>query len=249
MNEPDEGAQLPFQRRGPFARLRAYFLAGILVSAPIVITGMLAWWFIGVVDSQIVPLIPDRFNPDFYVRDYLGVPIGVPGLGLLVLVVTLTLIGWLTAGILGRWLVNTGEAILHRMPVIRTIYGATKQILETVLAKQSQAFRKPVLVEYPRRGLWAIAFLTSETKGEVLHKLDNGRMINVFLPTTPNPTSGFLLFVPASDVVDLDMTVEEAVKLVISAGIVTPADLSSRDAAAPDAADAEADAVPERRAS
>lgn len=248
MTEPEPGAQLPFHRRSVFARLRGYFLAGILVSAPIVITGMLAWWFIGVVDSQIVPLIPDRFNPDFYVRDYLGVPIGVPGLGLLVLVVTLTLIGWLTAGILGRWLVNTGEAILHRMPVIRTVYGATKQILETVLAKQSQAFRKPVLVEYPRRGLWAIAFLTSDTRGEVLEKLENGRMINVFLPTTPNPTSGFLLFVPAADVVELDMTVEEAVKLVISAGIVAPSDLPTKNGARPER-EPKANTMPERRAS
>jgi len=225
-NPPDreeaQAAPSPFPKRGVFARLRAYFLAGILVSAPITITAFSAVWLIEFVDSRIVPLIPQRYNPDFYVRDYLNLSIGVPGLGLLVLVIGLTLIGWLAAGFVGRFFLRIGEAILDKMPVVRTIYGATKQILETVLAQQSQAFRQPVLVEYPRKGVWAVAFLTADAAREVHHKLGGQRLVNVFLPTTPNPTSGFLLIVPEEELILLDMSVEEAVKLVISAGIVTP---------------------------
>lgn len=215
-------APSPFPKRGIFVRLRAYFLAGILVTMPIVITAVTAVWLIDFVDSFIIPLIPQRFNPDFYVRDYLNVPIGVPGLGLLILVIGLTLIGWLAAGFIGRFFLRVGEAILDKMPVIRTIYGATKQILETVLAQQSQAFRKPVLVEYPRKGIWAVAFLTADATGQIGRRLGDRKMVNIFLPTTPNPTSGFLLIVPEDEIVMLDMSVEEAVKLVISAGIVTP---------------------------
>ena len=133
----------------------------------------------------------------------------------------MTLIGALTAGFLGRWVIHTGERVLNRMPVIRSIYSAVKQIFETVLAQQSNAFREAVLVEYPRRGIWAIGFITGTTKGEV-QNLTEETTVNIFLPTTPNPTSGFLLFIPREDVIPLDMSVEEAVKMVISGGIVTP---------------------------
>jgi uncharacterized membrane protein len=138
-------------------------------------------------------------------------------------VVVLTLIGALTAGIMGRLVLRTGKRILARMPVIRTVYGAFKQILETVLAQQSQAFREAVLVEYPRRGIWAIAFITGRTEGEV-QNITEEDVTNIFLPTTPNPTSGFLLFVPRKELVPLSMTVEEAIKMVISGGIITPPD-------------------------
>ena len=133
------------------------------------------------------------------------------------------LVGALTAGILGRYFVRTSERILARMPVIRGLYSATKQIFETVLAQKSNAFRQAVLVEYPRRGIWAIAFITGRTEGEV-QNLTRETVTNIFLPTTPNPTSGFLLFVPKKDLVPLTMTVEEAIKMVISGGIVTPPD-------------------------
>ena len=139
------------------------------------------------------------------------------------LVVTLILVGWLAAGFLGRFFLRTGEKVVDRMPVIRSIYGAIKQIFETVIKGQSSAFRDAVLVEYPRRGIWAIAFLTGRTKGEV-QNLTEEEVINVFLPTTPNPTSGFLLFVPKKDMVPLSMSVEEAIKMVISGGMVTPDD-------------------------
>ncbi|MFQ5618469.1 MAG: DUF502 domain-containing protein [Rhodospirillales bacterium] len=198
-------------------RLRAYFLAGILVTAPISITIYLAWLFISFVDRQVTPLIPEAYNPTTYL------PFGLPGLGLFVVAVVLTLIGAMTAGILGRLWVRTSEGLLARMPVIRSIYGAVKQIFETVLAHQSTAFREAVLVEYPRRGIWAIAFITGRTEGEV-QNITEEEVINIFLPTTPNPTSGFLLFVPRKELVPLSMTVEEAIKMVISGGIVTPPD-------------------------
>jgi uncharacterized membrane protein len=132
----------------------------------------------------------------------------------------------MTAGFLGRFIIRFGENMLNRMPVIRGVYGASKQILETVLQQQSNAFRQAVLVEYPRRGIWAIAFVTGRTEGEVQNLIADD-LINIFLPTTPNPTSGFLLFVPKEDMILLDMSVEEAIKMVISGGIVTPPDRRS----------------------
>ncbi len=204
-------------RRGFLRRLRYYFLAGFIVSAPIGITVVIAWEFIAFVDNQITPLIPPAYNPESYL------PFSIPGLGLVVIFFVVTLIGFLTASILGRTLVGLGEQLVDRMPVVRTIYGALKQIFETVLAQSSKSFREVVLVEYPRRGLWAVAFVTSTTEGEVAH-LSADELVNIFLPTTPNPTSGFLLFVPRSDLVVLEMTVEEGIKLVISGGIVTPPD-------------------------
>ena len=204
-------------KRTFLGRLRGYFLAGILVTAPLGVTALLAWWIITFIDERITPLIPEQYNPETYL------PFSLPGLGLIVLIIFLTLVGALTAGFMGRWIVHTGERVLNRMPVIRSVYSAVKQIFETVLAQQSNAFREAVLVEYPRRGIWAIAFITGTTKGEVQH-LTEEITVNIFLPTTPNPTSGFLLFVPSEDVIPLDMSVEEAVKMVISGGIVTPPD-------------------------
>lgn len=213
----DTASQSERRRTGLWGRLRAYFLAGVLVTAPVSITGYIAWLVIDLIDRGVTPLIPERYNPETYL------PFSLPGLGLLVLIVALTLIGALTAGIMGRFVVRTGERLLARMPVVRSLYAATKQIFETVFAKQSSAFRQAVLIEYPRRGIWAIGFVTGRTEGEV-QNLTEEEVANIFLPTTPNPTSGFLLFVPRRDVVKLNMSVEEAIKMVISGGIVTPPD-------------------------
>ena len=201
-------------------RMRAYLMTGILVVAPISITLYLAWIFIGFVDDRVTPLIPAKYNPETYL------PFALPGLGLLVLVIALIVIGAATAGFFGRLWTRVSEQILGRMPVIRNVYSAVKQILETVLAQQSNAFREAVLVEYPRRGIWAIAFITGRTEGEVQNVTEE-ECINIFLPTTPNPTSGFLLFVPKKDLIRLSMSVEEAIKMVISGGIVTPPDRRS----------------------
>lgn len=200
-----------------FGRMRAYLFAGILVTAPIGITLYLTWVIVHFIDSQVMPLIPQQYNPENFL------PFSVPGIGLIVMLVSLTLIGWLTAGILGRWMIRLSEHLMARMPVVRNVYGAIKQIMETVMAQQSSAFREVVLIEYPRRGIWAVGFITGGTVGEVQNVTDD-TMVNIFLPTTPNPTSGFLLFLPNRDVYRLSMTVEEGIKMVISAGIVTPPD-------------------------
>ena len=150
----------------------------------------------------------------------------LPGFGLLIGFTIITLIGAIAAGFIGRWIILLGERLLNRMPVVRSIYGASKQILETVLASQSDAFRDVVLVEYPRKGLWVVGFVTGKTKGEINSKLSQ-ETVNVFIPTTPNPTSGFLLFCPKDELFYLKMSVEDAVKLVVSAGIVTPKNLKS----------------------
>jgi uncharacterized membrane protein len=198
-------------------RLRNYFLTGIVVAAPISITIYLTWTFVNWVDGWAKPLIPPAYNPDTYL------PISVPGVGLVFAFVLITLLGFLTANLVGRTIVTYGESLLDRMPLVRNLYRGLKQIFHTVLSESTRSFQKVGLIEYPRKGLWAIIFVSTDAKGEVADRLaDNGKMLSVFLPTTPNPTSGFLLYVPEADVLMLDMSVEEAAKQVISAGLVSP---------------------------
>ncbi len=199
-------------------RLRNYFLTGFVVCAPLAVTAYLTWSFIGWADSWVKPYIPEIYNPDHYL------PFTVPGFGLVVALFLITLIGFMTANIIGRTIVSYGEYMLGRMPLVRNIYGVLKQILQTVLSERTNTFKKVGLVEYPRKGLWAIVFIATEADGEIQEELEQqvGKTIAVFLPTTPNPTSGFLLFVPKSDIKVLSMSVEEGAKLVISAGLVTP---------------------------
>ncbi len=211
----DQVAEEKSHKRGIMARLRAYLLAGIVVTAPISATFYIIWVVIDVIDQLVAQWVPAAYNPQTYIA------IDVPGLGLVLVLVALTLIGFLTANVLGKLIVGLGENILHRMPVVRSLYAALKQIFQTVLSGQSKAFRDVVLIEYPRRGSWTLGFLTGETSGEVRDALPN-TMLNVFVPTTPNPTSGFLLFVPESDVVRLKMSVEDGLKMIISGGIITP---------------------------
>lgn len=194
------------------ARLRAYFFAGILVTAPISITFYIAWQFIAFVDESVSPLLPPEINPQNW---------GVPGFGLVAVVVSLTLIGALTAGFAGRLLVRLYDAVLARMPVINSIYSAVKQIFETMLAQKANAFREVALIEYPRKGIWTLAFITGTTTGEVRGRFEQ-EMVSVFVPTTPNPTSGFLLFLPRAEVQVLDMSVEDGFKMVVSTGIIVP---------------------------
>jgi uncharacterized membrane protein len=215
----------PMPRTRLLARLRAYFLTGVIVTAPIAITIYLVWLFVSFLDDQVGSLLPTQYNPETYL------PFSVPGLGLLIMLVFLTLVGMVAAGFAGRTLVRLGERLLSRMPVVRSVYSTLKQIFETVLAQSSRSFREVVLVEYPRRGLGAIGFVTGPTGGEIQARSDE-ELVNVFLPTTPNPTSGFLLFVPKKDLIHLNMSIEEGIKLVISGGLVsaadTPADAAER---------------------
>ena len=168
-------------------RIRNYFLTGLIICAPLAITAYLTWSFIKWVDGWVKPYLPAVYNPDNYL------PFSIPGFGLLSALVFITLVGFLTANLIGRTIIAYGESILNRMPLIRGIYKGLKQIFQTVLAEQNNSFNKAGLIEYPRRGIWSMVFLATETKGEVdsrLHATGNDT-ISVFLPTTPNPTSGF----------------------------------------------------------
>jgi len=219
LNEQARAASI---RPGILQRLRNYLLAGILISAPAAITFWLAWQFVGFIDAQMAPMMPPFLRPEGLL------PFAIPGIGLLVVFVGLVLIGMVATGWLGRWTIRTGEWVLARVPVVRSLYSAIKQIFETVLAARSDAFRDCVLIQYPRPGSWAIAFVTGRTEGHV-QEITADEVINVFLPTTPNPTSGFLLFIPLDEITELEMTVEEGLKMVVSAGIVAPPDRQAGD--------------------
>ena len=196
---------------------RSNFLAGVLVTAPLGITVYIVWAIINWVDDSVTPLLPALYNPETYL------PFRIPGTGLIVVFIMLTMIGALTTGLVGRFWVHTTQRVMARMPVVRSVYGAIKQVFETILQQKSTAFRQVVLFEYPRRGCWALGFITGRTLGEV-QSVTADEVVNVFLPTTPNPTSGYLLFLPRKDLVELDMSVEEGIKMVVSGGIVTPPD-------------------------
>tara|TARA_B100001540_G_C15691620_1_gene589539 strand:- start:380 stop:1030 length:651 start_codon:yes stop_codon:yes gene_type:complete len=200
---------------GLIAKFRNYFFTGILVTVPILITLYVTWIVITFIDIKVAGLLPEYLN----FRE--AFPYQIPGLGLIIVIIFVTLIGALTPGLLGRTFLRFGERIVSKMPVVRSIYSAIKQIMETVMSTNSNSFREVVLVQYPRKELWVIGFVTGSTKGEVKRTLSKDKnLINVFIPTTPNPTSGFLLFVPKKDLIYLDMSVEQAVKMVISGGIV-----------------------------
>lgn len=207
-------------RRSRFARTRASFLTGLVIVAPAVLTIWLIATVVEFVDGKVLPLIPARLWPEWLADTR------IPGLGLILFLLFTLAVGWLAKGMIGRSLIAWGEEIVDRMPVVRSIYNGLKQIAETVFAQSSTNFSRACLIQYPRPGLWAIAFVSTDTRGEVAERLsDHGKHLSVFMPTTPNPTSGFLLFVPESDVILLDMSIEDAAKMVISAGLVVPARL------------------------
>jgi uncharacterized membrane protein len=197
-------------------RITRYFLTGLVIAGPIALTLFLAWWVIQLVDTWVKPLIPVRFNPDTYL------PFAVPGIGLILALTAIVLVGFLATNLVGRSLVRLGEAVLAHVPVLSTLYSALKQIFETVVNQGSNNFRQAALVEFPRKGLWVIVFVSTTTKGELAEKAGGDDIISCFMPTTPNPTSGFLIFVPRKDVRMLDMSIEDAAKVVISAGLVMP---------------------------
>lgn len=197
--------------------MRSSFLTGLVVIAPIGLTIWFIWALMGFVDGVVLPLVPDRFNPGQYIG------INLRGLGVVIFLVFTVIVGWVAKGLIGRSLLRFGESLVDRMPVIRSIYAAVKQIAETVFAQSDRSFEKACLIEYPRKGIWAIGFISTEARGEIADKpVTAGALMSIFLPTTPNPTSGFLLYVPVEDVIILDMSVEDAAKLVISAGLVYP---------------------------
>lgn len=228
------------KKHGVFGSIRTNFLTGLAVVLPVALTIYLVWSFVGFVDARVLPFLPAKYNPANYVD--------IRGMGLVVFLVFTTFVGALTKGLFGRSLVRMAESIVDRMPIVRSIYNGLKQIVETVFSQSSKSFEKACLVEYPRNGIWAIAFVSTEAGGEVLKRTGKTDVLSVFLPTTPNPTSGFLLFVPRSEVVMLDMDVEEAAKLIISAGLVIPPTKEEKMKNAAKTARVKQSAAPRRKA-
>ena len=199
------------------SNLRNNFLTGLAVIIPVFITAYLIWSTIGIVDSWVLPLIPEKYAIDKFIG------IDVKGICVIIFLLFTVFIGSLTKGYFGRTILKSVESLVDRMPVVRSIYNGIKQIAETVFSQSNNSFERACLVEYPRKGIWAVAFVSTKTKGEVSEKIGKNKdLFSIFLPTTPNPTSGFLLFLPEKDIIFLDMSVEDAAKLVISAGLVTP---------------------------
>ncbi|MEJ6477172.1 MAG: DUF502 domain-containing protein [Octadecabacter sp.] len=219
-------------RRGLIARVRGNFLAGLIIIAPIGLTFWLIWTVVGWVDAWVWPFVPRGYQPEELVNwvnqmirgpEADRVNVNVRGIGVFVFLAFTIFVGWIGKGLIGRSFLRWGEGFVERMPVVRSIYSGVKQIAETVFSQRDTSFDKACLIEYPRKGIWAIAFISINAKGEVKTKIHSeDEIATVFLPTTPNPTSGFLLFLPRADVIELDMTVEDAAKLVISAGLVYP---------------------------
>ncbi len=211
----------PFEpeRRKPgfITGLRSSFLTGIVVIAPVALTIWLIWTIMGWIDGFVLPLVPTRFNPEQYIG------INLRGIGVMIFLVFTIFVGWVAKGLIGRSLIRFAESLVERMPVVRSIYSGVKQIAETIFAQSERNFEKACLIQYPRKGIWAIGFISTEARGEIADKAETmGRLMSVFVPTTPNPTSGFLLYFPEEDVIELEMNIEDAAKLVISAGLVYP---------------------------
>ena len=199
-----------------FQRLRSNFLTGLVLITPIILTIYLLWGVINFIDDKVVPWLPNKYNPSTYLGK------DIPGLGVMTFLIFTTIVGMVTKGFFGRQLIKYWQSLVDRTPVFRSIYNALKQIAETVFTKSDQTFKSACLVEYPRRGIWVVAFVSTITRGEIKEKINKNEILTVFVPTTPNPTSGFLLFIPKKDVIILKMSVENAAKLVISAGLVVP---------------------------
>jgi uncharacterized membrane protein len=200
------------------ARLRNYFLTGLVVVGPVGITLYIAWNFITLVDGWVKPYVPQYYNPDSYL------PFPLPGVGLVFAVVLLTLIGALTANLLGRSLITAGELMLGRTPIVRNVYRGLKQIFESVVtaSSPSQNFQKVALMEFPSKGIWSIVFITGEAAREINKEVPGQDLVSVFMPTGMLPPSGFVCFVPRKDVLPIKMSVEDAAKIIISAGMVNP---------------------------
>jgi uncharacterized membrane protein len=206
----------PGRRTRIIGRVRTYFLTGLIVAGPVAVTLWLIWWFVTWVDNLVRPFIPVAYRPETYL------PFNIPGLGLIIAFSALTLLGFLTANLVGSKLVDFGESLLNRMPIVRPIYRTTKQIFETLFSSSGSSFRHVGLVEFPAPGMWSLVFLTQSPGHDIAARLPAIEHVSAFMPCTPNPTTGFFFYVPRRDVVDLDITVEQAMQLLMSAGIIQP---------------------------
>ncbi len=217
LDEQDDGGH-----QGLFARLRFYFLAGVFVTAPIGITIYLTLIFLNFVNNQVTSLIPPQYDPFNQLHALPGIELIKPLVSLIVVVAFFVVIGWFARNFLGRMIYRIFEYVVERMPVISSIYSATKQIFETIMASKSQAFKDVVVFEYPRQGVWTMGFVTGTALGDMQDLARGDELVSVFLPTCPSPTNGVLLFLPRKSLTVMDMTVEEGFKMVVSCGIVTP---------------------------
>lgn len=195
--------------------LRRYLIAGLLVWAPLVITVLVVKFLVDVLDGTVL-LLPAELRPE----TLLG--FRIPGLGVLLTIIILLVTGMVVANLVGRTLVSLGERILARIPLVRTIYHAVKQVMETVFSDSGKSFRSVVMIEYPRKGIWTLAFLTGQPGAEELQSRTGHQLSHIFVPTTPNPTSGFFLAIPSEDVIVLDMSVDDGLRLIMSGGVVSP---------------------------
>ena len=218
MTTPFDDLDRKKRKRHPIlSGLRASFLTGLIVIAPLGVTAWLIWTVVGWIDGWVLPFVPHQFLPEQYIG------INLRGVGVIFFLIFTVLVGWVAKGIIGRSLIVWAEGLVEQLPVVRSVYGGLKQIAETVFTQSDTSFDKACLVQYPRPGIWAIAFISSSAKYEIDEKIPgDDHKVAVFLPTTPNPTSGFLLFLHKSEVIELDMAVEDAAKLIISAGLVYP---------------------------
>ena len=202
---------------GLMARFRTYFLTGLVVAGPVAITLYLTWWFVTWVDGLVRPFVPIAYRPETYL------PFGVPGSGLIVAVFALTMLGFLTANLIGRTLVDLGDRLLGRIPAVRAIYRGLKQVFETLFSGQGSSFRRVGLVEFPSPGMWSIVLISQQPSADVARSLPGqDEHISVFLPCAPNPTTGFFFYVPKSKIIEVDLTAEDAATLIMSAGVVQP---------------------------
>jgi uncharacterized membrane protein len=225
LNGVDQRAMKEKLSRLPITtRIRNNFLAGLIICAPIAITLWLTWSVVRWADSWVKPYIPARYDPDSYLN------FAMPGSGLLIALIFITIVGFLGKNLIGRSIVQFSESLVRRVPLVRSIYKSVKQIFETVLKERSNSFKKVGLIEYPSPGLWSLIFIATDAKGEVASKFNamGHDMVSVFLPPTPVPTAGFLIFIPREKIVVLDMSPEDAAKLLISGGLVTPDEIVAR---------------------
>jgi len=203
--------------KGLGARIRNYFLTGLIVAGPVAITLYLTWSFITWVDGLVRPFIPGPYRPETYL------PWNIPGSGLVIAFVALTLLGFLTANLVGRTLVEAGELLLDRMPLVRSLYKGLKQVFETVFSESNTSFRKVGLVEFPSPGMWSLVFLSQPPGSDIAARLPSQEEhVSAFMPCTPNPTTGFFFYLPRRDIIELDISVEAAAKLIMSAGLIQP---------------------------
>jgi uncharacterized membrane protein len=208
-------------KAGLGAKLRRYFFTGIVVTVPITITLWSAWWFLNFVDTLMAEIIPPEFNPNTYL------PFSIPGLGLIITVFFFTVVGFSARNFVGRLIIRATEFIVNRMPIVRTVYHAIKQVFEMTIGAQSTAFRDVVMFQYGSANSWTIGFVTGTAPAEIQKVGEGSEVMNVYSPVTPT-TAGFVVFIPKKDLIYLSMTVEDAVKLLASGGIIVPPEKISK---------------------